>query len=73
MVNHSGRGWNPTTELQQVLMNTYQTKSEISKVLGLSQPTLMLVLNDQKRLTLKQLLQISKDSGLELTKLIKMI
>ena len=73
MVNHSGRGWNPTTELQQVLMNTYQTKSNISKVLGLSQPTLMLVLNDQKRLTLRQMLRISKDSGVQLTTLIKMI
>ena len=73
MVNHSGRGWQPTTELQQLLMETYKTKLEISKVLGLSQPTLMLVLNDQKRLTLRQMLRISKDSGVQLTTLIKMI
>jgi hypothetical protein len=72
-MNVSGRGWQPTTELQEVLMNTYKTKSNIGKVLGLSQPTLMIVLRDEKKLNLKQILQISKDSRIELTTLIKMI
>ena len=72
-MNVTGRGWQPTTELQEGLMNTYKTKSNIGKVLGLSQPTLMIVLQDQKRLNLKQILQISKDSRIELTSLIKMI
>jgi len=68
-----GRGWQPTTELQEVLMNTYKTKSNIGKVLGLSQPTLMIVLRDQKRLNLKQLSKISKDSKICITDLIKLI
>ena len=72
-MNLTGRGWQPTTELQEVLMNTYKTKSNIGKVLGLSQPTLMIVLRDEKKLNLKQILQISKDSRIELTNLIKMI
>jgi len=72
-MNVKGRGWQPTTELQEVLMNTYKTKSNIGKVLGLSQPTLMIVLKDEKKFNLKQILQISKDSRIELTGLIKMI
>jgi hypothetical protein len=72
-MNVTGRGWQPTTELQEVLMNTYQTKSNIGRVLGLSQPTLMLVMNDQKRLNLKQLSKISKDSKICITDLIKLI
>lgn len=72
-MEHTGRGWQPTTELQEVLLSTYKTKANISKVLGLSQPTLMNVLKDQQRLTFKQLLVISKDSKLSVIDLIRMI
>jgi hypothetical protein len=73
MVSRLGRGWKPSTELQKLLFDTYTTKANISKVLGLSQPTLILVLKDQQRLNLKQLSRISKDSGKSLMELIKMI
>ena len=61
-MEHTGRGWQPTTALQEVLLSTYKTKANISKVL-----------KDQQRLTFKQLLVISKDSKLSVIDLIRMI
>ena len=73
MKNETGRGWNPTTNLQEVLMNTYKTKSTIGTALKLSQPTLNVLLKDERKITFNQLVQISTDSKISLIKLIKLL
>ena len=73
MKNETGRGWNPTTNLQQVLMNTYKTKATIGNALKLSQPTLNVLLKDERKITFNQLVQISNDSKISLIKLIKLL
>ncbi len=70
MKNETGRGWNPTTNLQQVFMNTYKTKATIGTALNLSQPTLNVLLKDERKITFNQLVQISNDSKISLIKLI---
>mgnify|MGYP003646366665 FL=1 len=73
MKNETGRGWNPTTNLQEVLMNTYKTKATIGLALNLSQPTLNVLLKDERKITFNQLVQISNDSKISLIKLIKLL
>lgn len=73
MKNETGRGWNPTTNLQEVLMNTYKTKATIGLALNLSQPTLNVLMKDEKKITFSQLVQISNDSKISLIKLIKLL
>jgi|TARA_R110000803_G_scaffold197073_1_gene260523 hypothetical protein len=73
MKNETGRGWNPTTNLQEVLMNTYKTKATIGLALNLSQPTLNVLMKDEKKITFNQLVQISNDSKISLIKLIKLL
>ena len=73
MKNETGRGWNPTTNLQEVLMNTYKTKATIGLALNLSQPTLNVLLKDERKITFSQLVQISNDSKISLIKLIKLL
>ena len=73
MKNETGRGWNPTTNLQQVLMNTYKTKATIGNALKLSQPTLNVLLKDERKITFNQLVQISNDSKISLINLIKLL
>lgn len=73
MKNETGRGWNPTTNLQEVLMNTYKTKATIGLALNLSQPTLNVLMKDEKKITFNQLVQISTDSKISLIKLIKLL
>ena len=73
MKNETGRGWNPTTNLQEVLLNTYKTKSTIGTALNLSQPTLNVLLKDERKITFNQLVQISNDSKISLIKLIKLL
>jgi len=73
MKNETGRGWNPTPNLQEVLMNTYKTKSTIGTALKLSQPTLNVLLKDERKITFNQLVQISNDSKISLIKLIKLL
>jgi|TARA_R100000541_G_scaffold11474_1_gene19620 hypothetical protein len=73
MKNETGRGWHPNTDLQEVLFNTYKTKSIIGQALELSQPTLKILLADEKKITFKQLLKVSKDSKISLIKLIKLL
>ena len=72
MKNETGRGWNPTTNLQEVLMNTYKTIATIGLALNLSQPTLNVLMKDEKKITFSQLVQISNDSKISLIKLIKL-
>ena len=69
MKNETGRGWNPTTNLQEVLMNTYKTKATIGLALNLSQPTLNVLMKDEKKITFNQLVQISNDSKISLINL----
>ena len=73
MKNETGRGWNPTTNLQEVLLNTYKTKATIGIALNLSQPTLNVLLKDERKITFSQLVQISNDSKISLIKLIKLL
>ena len=73
MKNETGRGWHPNTDLQEVLFNTYKTKSIIGQALELSQPTLKILLAYEKNITFKQLLKVSKDSKISLIKLIKLL
>tara|TARA_R110002073_G_scaffold17422_5_gene65485 strand:+ start:281 stop:502 length:222 start_codon:yes stop_codon:yes gene_type:complete len=73
MKNETGRGWNPTTNLQEVLMNTYKTKATIGLALNLSQPTLNVLMKDEKKITFNQLVQISNDSKISLINLIKLL
>ena len=73
MKNETGRGWNPTTNLQEVLLNTYKTKATIATALKLSQPTLNVLLKDERKITFSQLVQISNDSKISLIKLIKLL
>lgn len=73
MKNETGRGWNPTTNLQEVLLNTYKTKATIGLALNLSQPTLNVLMKDEKKITFNQLVQISNDSKISLIKLIKLL
>ena len=73
MKNETGRGWNPTTNLQEVLLNTYKTKATIGLALNLSQPTLNVLLKDERKITFNQLVQISTDSKISLIKLIKLL
>ena len=73
MKNETGRGWNPTTNLQEVLMNTYKTKATIGLALNLSQPTLNVLMKDERKITFNQLVQISNDSKISLIKLIKLL
>jgi hypothetical protein len=73
MKNETGRGWNPTTNLQEVLLNTYKTKATIGTALKLSQPTLNVLLKDERKITFNQLMQISNDSKISLIKLIKLL
>ena len=73
MKNETGRGWNPTTILQEVLLNTYKTKATIGTALKLSQPTLNVLLKDERKITFNQLVQISNDSKISLIKLIKLL
>ena len=73
MKNETGRGWNPTTNLQEVLMNTYKTIATIGLALNLSQPTLNVLMKDEKKITFSQLVQISNDSKISLIKLIKLL
>ena len=73
MKNETGRGWNPTTNLQEVLLNTYKTKATIGIALKLSQPTLNVLLKDERKITFNQLVQISNDSKISLIKLIKLL
>ncbi len=72
MKNETGRGWNPTTNLQEVLLNTYKTKATIGTALKLSQPTLNVLLKDERKITFNQLVQISNDSKISLINLIKL-
>ena len=73
MKNETGRGWNPTTNLQEVLLNTYKTKATIGLALNLSQPTLNVLLKDERKITFNQLVQISNDSKISLINLIKLL
>ena len=73
MKNETGRGWIPTTILQEVLMKTYKTKATIGTALNLSQPTLNVLLKDERKITFNQLVQISNDSKISLIKLIKLL
>ena len=73
MKNETGRGWNPTTNLQEVLLNTYKTKATIGAALNLSQPTLNVLLKDERKITFSQLVQISNDSKISLINLIKLL
>tara|TARA_R110002020_G_scaffold115102_1_gene264714 strand:- start:3054 stop:3284 length:231 start_codon:yes stop_codon:yes gene_type:complete len=71
--NKTGRGWDALTELQQLLQETYITKSKISERLQVTQPTLMKLLKDEKNITFKQLQTISKDSNTSLLELISLL
>lgn len=72
-MNTKGRGWQPVTELQVLLFNTYTNKKTIANALNVSQPTLKRLLNNEDRLSVKQLFVISKDSNTTITQIISMI
>jgi hypothetical protein len=73
MKNTTGRGWTPTTRLQEVLLSTYLTKEGIREALKVSQPTLDKLLLDQSKIRFSQIQTVSKDSKLSLIQLIKLI
>jgi hypothetical protein len=72
-MNKKGRGWQPKTKLQDVLLDTYKTKSVISTKLQISQPTLMRLLADEKCITFKQIKTISTDANISIIKLISLL
>jgi hypothetical protein len=72
-MNKTGRGWQPRTKLQGVLLDTYETKALISSKLEISQPTLMKLLRDEQHITYKQLKTIAKDSNTSIIKLISLL
>ena len=72
-MNKLGRGWQPKTKLQMVLLDTYKTKAMISDRLQVSQPTLMKLLKDEEYITYKQLKTIAQDSKISLIKLISFL
>jgi hypothetical protein len=72
-MNEKGRGWQPKTKLQDVLLETYKTKSTISNKLQISQPTLMRLLADEKCITFKQIKTISTDAKISIIKLISLL
>ena len=72
-MNEKGRGWQPKTKLQDVLLDTYKTKSVISNKLQISQPTLMRLLADEKCITFNQLKTISTDANISIIKLISLL
>jgi len=54
-------------------LNTYKTKATIGTALNLSQPTLNVLLKDERKITFSQLVQISNDSKISLINLIKLL
>ena len=67
----NGRGWQPESPFQEIVFNTYTTKSNACKRLGLAQYTIDKLFKDELRLTIKQLNALSWDSKLTINDILK--
>ena len=71
-MNEKGRGWTPQTKLQVLFFSTYTTKKAASINMGVTVTTLRLLFGREDRFTYSQLKQLSKDSDVKLTDIIKL-